>query len=255
MLSLLFILIIQHISAQSHLTSNQTRFEVELLNRLEFEHEAKVVGHGGHYHFTIFNTSYARNVLNISSYYLSITYIDKQSREERLDTVELPPEEVHYKGTLKMEHLEAEGNYLICVLFLKNNRSGLIGSSRFCHVVSVADTCQLDELKVSFDNQPVYLLIILVVVILAAIVIFSFVRAYIYRPRTIEDYLSKLPDVHKENLQDLAGPRIISRLRHVNPALDQLLQTGSICTITSDDENQPSNQHVYANASLDTIAE
>ncbi|CAF1589086.1 unnamed protein product [Rotaria magnacalcarata] len=251
MLPLLFILIIQHISAQSDLTSNETRFEVEQLNRLQFEHEAKVHGHGGHYHFTILNTNYAKNVLNISSYYLSITYIDEQSLEERLDIVDFHTDEVQYSGALKMEYLEAEGNYLICVFFLKNNRSGLIGSSRFCHVVSVADTCQLEELEVSFANQPVYLLIILVVVLLAAIVIFSYIRAYMYRPRTVEDYLSKLPDIHTEYLQELGGQRIISRLRFINPALNQHLQTGSIDTIIYDDKNQP----VYANASLDAIAE
>ncbi|CAF4774578.1 unnamed protein product, partial [Rotaria magnacalcarata] len=47
------------------------------------------------------------------------------------------------------------------------------------------------------------------------------------------------------------GQRIISRLRFINPALNQHLQTGSIDTIIYDDKNQP----VYANASLDAIAE
>ncbi|CAF4661672.1 unnamed protein product [Rotaria sp. Silwood2] len=141
--------------------------------------------------------------LNIDSYYFSITFISEEYHEERTKIVGLQGNQTKYTAQLKMQHLEAEGNYLICVFFLRNNQTNVIGSSRFCHVVSISDSCQLDKLEISFTNQPVYLLLILVVVLLVIVVVFTYILRCIYRPRNFEELLKTLPEHHAHDLTHL----------------------------------------------------
>ncbi|CAF1368871.1 unnamed protein product [Rotaria sp. Silwood1] len=256
MLSLLLILIIQHILAETDLKSNETLLEVRKLNALPYEHNSKVIGLDAEFNFNMTNITYAMKELNIDSYYISITFIDDEQNEERTAIIDLPNNgTTYYYGQLKMENLEDEGNYLICVFFYNNNRTNLIGSSRFCHVVSVSDSCQLEQLKISFTNQPVYILLILVVVLLVAVVIFSNIRRCIYRPRNFEEKLATLPEHHARDLTDLRG--LSRRQKYAATALQNRLRADSISTIGEDSniDQEYFNYHGYDNKSLNTLTE
>ncbi|CAF1041893.1 unnamed protein product [Rotaria sordida] len=255
MLLLLLILIIQYISAETDLKSNETRLEIEKLNALKYEHHSKIFGLQAEFSFKILNITYAIYELNIDSYYFSITFIDEEHHEERTEIEDLPNNETNYHGQLNLKNLDAEGNYLICVFFLTNNQTNLIGSSRFCHVVSISDSCQLEQLEISFTNQPVYILLILVVVLLVIVVIVTYVRRCIYRPRNFEERLKTLPEHHANDLTQLAG---LSRRRNreLTTSHDRL-RGESISTIGSVpyDDHEPVNYNGYDNRSLTTLTE
>lgn len=234
MLLLLFILLVKLIAIQCDCPSNETVEELELLNNLQFEHNTRILGHNGYFEFTILNTSYTVDVLNITSYYYSITFFSDSLREERCNTVDIPTNETEHRGKLTIEHIQEGGNYIVCVMFLKNNRMDLVASSRFCHIVSAGDSCHLELNEMSFTDQPAYFLMILVVVILVIVVIGSYVRAYIYRPRTYEDFAHLLPLSHTAQLEDEAGRRIIRRLRGKNLDFDNHIRNASIYSIDED---------------------
>jgi hypothetical protein len=251
-LLVLLLILIQSISAQNDFLSNET---LHYLNELKYSQESKIRGDDAEFRFTVFNTSYARNVLGIDSYYFSITYVSEESREVRLPPMELSTNTTKYQGILKMESLEEDANYFVCVFFL--NQTNLIGSSRFCYVVSVSNRCQLVEAERSFDAIYIYILLGFVGVLLAIIVIFSTIRRFVYRPRTIEDYLNIVPQHHREYLENLAPSADDRRRRRTQADLDKRLREDSVPAISynhNPDQNYY-NYHGIDNASFETLTE
>ena len=253
MFLLLFILIIQYVAGETDLLSNETSLEIEKLNALEYDYDIEVIGHQAEFGFTIFNTNYAINELNIDSYYYSITFIDEQQHEERTALVDLPISHTEYHGRLKMKNLEHR-NYLICVFFLKNNRTDLIGSSRFCSVVSISGQCRLETTEVILSHAPTFFLIILVIALLAIIILFSWIRDYVYRPRTIQAILKTLPEDHARDLENLADAVNQRRRRRINPDLQNRIYISSASTDEYDiyGDREYCHYHEYNNGSSDT---
>ena len=244
----LLLFLIQSISAQS----NET---LRYLNEMKYSQESRVYGEEAEFRFTLFNTSYARNVLGIDSYYFSITYVSEDPREERLPPMEISTNTTEYQGVLKMESLEEGANYFVCVFFL--NQTNLIGSSRFCYVVSVSNRCQLVESERAFDSRYIYVLLGFVGVLLIMTVVFSYIRRYVYRPKTIEDYLQIVPEHHRSHLENLAPTADERRRRRTQAALDKRLREDSVPAISyqhNPDENYY-NYHGIDNASFETINE
>jgi hypothetical protein len=256
MLPLLLIFIIPHVSTKTDGLSNETLHEIELLNDLKYSHESKIIGHNATFTFKIYNTTYARDILGITLYYISITFIDEERHEERTNLTDLSTEEIEYHGDLIMAHLDEEGNYLICVFFL-NDSLDLIGSSRFCHVISVAETCELKVADNTISNRHIYVLLIFVVVILLTAVIFSVIRDYVYRPRTIDALLKTLPTHHAHNLENLAGDADTRRRRRTQPTLNNRLREDSVLAVEYDPnaDHDYHNYHGHDNLSLDTLTE
>jgi hypothetical protein len=254
MILLLLVFIIQHTSGSENDLLNSTLPEIRLINELEYEHESKIIGLNAEFSFTIHNTTYARDVLGIDSYYFSITFINEQRHEQRINTTLLDDEEPFY-GQLNMKNLEEEDNYLICVFFL--NDTQLIGSSRFCHVVSVSDNCKLETAEGTFTNRTVYVLLIFVVVILLATFIFTCIRAYVYRPKTIEAILETLPDHQRQNLEKLAPTADERRRRRTQVDLDNRLREDSVLSINYQPDTDADFRNYYAqdNVSLDIVHE
>lgn len=249
---LVFILLMQYVASETDLNSTESMHEVKLLNGLNYEHYSRVLGLTANFNFKINNLDYARKKLNITSYYISITFIDKHHQEERTEAEDFPKNESKYHGILKMKHLENEENYLVCVFFLKDYGTNLLGSSRFCHVISVSGSCDLESIKVSFTNQPVYLLLILVVVILGLVVLVSRIRDCIYRPRTIDAILRALPEHHAQDLEGLASVANRRRQRGAKRIPNLNGRNSSVSTVEYDPnaDHEFFNYHGYDTASL-----
>lgn len=246
------LLFIQSISGEYDFLSDEALHQ---LNEMKYSQESIVYAEEAEFHFIIFDTNYSRNVLGIDSYYFSITFIDEEPREVRLEKETIPNNTMEYRGLLKMENLEEGGNYLVCVFFL--NQTNLIGSSRFCYVVSVGNKCQLEISEGTFDAIYLYILLGFVGVLLIIIVVFSRIRGYVYRPRTIEDYLKVFPEHHRVRLEDLAPTADERRRRRTQPALDKRLREDSVHVINYDPntDHDYHNYHGIDNASLDTLTE
>ena len=163
--------------------------------------------------------------------------------------------EITQHDKLMMKNLEEEGNYLICVFFL--NQSTVIGSSRFCHVISVSGNCELEEGEKTFTNRHIYILLIFVFVLLVATVIFTCVRTYINRPRTIEALFETFPEHHTENLKTLAPDADNRRRRRTQPALNNRLREDSVLSVIYEPNGDGDyhNYHGTDNLSLDTVPE
>jgi len=257
MILLLLILIIQYVSGSDDTLSNETLAEIRKLNEMEYSQESIVTDQEAEFRFIISNTTYARDELGIDSYYYSITFIDEERYEERMPIQNLPTNETTYHGILKMKGLEEEENYLICVFFLKNNQTDLIVSSRFCDVVSVSGNCKLEPAEKTFEGSHIFVILGFAVFLLTATVLFTCIRDYVYRPRTIEALLKTLPEHHAINLENLAPTADGRRRRRTQQELDNRLREDSVLTVNYD----PDADHEYAiyhghdNMSLDTLPE
>jgi len=248
---------IQYASGENNALPNETLAEIKKLNDMEYSYDIIVVGELAEFSFIIYNTTYAREELYIDSYYYSITFIGEERREERLSIVELPINETTYHGKLKMENLERKGNYLVCVFFLKN-QTDLVGSSRFCYVVSIANTCNLYLREEQFGDRHVFVILAFATVLLLITVLFTCIRDYIYRPRTIEALLKTLPEHHATDLETLAPRADDRRRRRTQPALNKRLREDSVLTISYDhnpDDEYMNYHNTYENASLDMVPE
>lgn len=137
------------------------------------------------------------------------------------------------------------------------NQTNLIGSSRFCYVVSVSNKCQLKISERTFDARYIYILLGLLGFFLIVIVVFSRIRRYVYRPRTIEDYLKSFPEHHRERLEVLAPNADERRRRRTQPALDKRLREDSVHVINYDPNIDHDYYNYYGidNASLETLTE
>jgi hypothetical protein len=256
MLHVVLILAILSVPIKTDFLSNETLLEMENLNGLPYSHESEVTGLEAVFRFKISDTNYAVNELNIVSYYFSTTFIGEEHHEKRTPLGNITNDEINYHGELKMINLEEEANYLVCVFFI-NSSGHLIGSSRFCYIVSVSGDCRLEEANATFGNRQVYVLLPLVAFILVFTVLFSCIRDYIRRPRTIEAILKTLPQHHATRLESLAPDADQRRRRRTEPTLNNRLRQDSVLTIdynhNADDEYY--NYHGIDNASLGTIQE
>jgi hypothetical protein len=253
MIVLLLIFIIQCVFGNLNFLSNETLRE---LNEMKYYHESIVIGEEAEFIFTIFNTNYTRNILDIDSYYFATTFIEEERHEVRSDIVPIPTNETKYHGKLIMEGLEEKGNYLVCVFFL-TNKTELIASSRFCHVVSVSGNCDLEPAEKQFTDLHIFVILGFASVLLTATVLFTCIRAYIYRPRTTEALLRTFPGHHVQRLEVLAHMADNRRRRRTQQALSNHLRTESVYSIDYDPivDHVYTNYHRYDNASLDTVPE
>jgi len=257
MLHVVLILAILFVPIKTDLLSNETLLEMEKFNGLPYSQESEVTGLRAVFRFKISNTTYAVDELNIVSYYFSTTFIGEEHHEKRTPLSNITNNEINYHGELKMINLEEEANYLVCVFFI-NSSGHVIGSSRFCYIVSVSDDCQLKEANATFDNRQVYVLLPFVALILVFAVVFSCIRDYVYRPRTIEDILKTLPEHHATRLASLAPEADQRRRRQTQAELNNRLREDSVLTINYDPNNTDNDYHNYHgidNVSLDMIPE
>ena len=241
------------ISAKTDQSSNNS------LNDLSYEYHSEVTGEEAEFSFTLKNVSHIMRYFQIDSYYFSISFNEKERREVRMETVALPSNATDYTGELRMERLEEHGNYFVCVFFLGQNGKTLIGSSRFCHVISISGKCNLGESVETFDNRHAMIVGIIVVLFFLFVAIVSAVRKYIYRPKKIEAILKTLPQHHADNLEQLAGAIGVRRQRRPQPALGKRLREDSLPTLDYDPnvdrDHEFYNYHAYDNMSLDTLDE
>lgn len=246
------LLCLQSISGERYFYSNETH---HFLNELEYSHEITIRNEDAEFTFTLSNTTHARKVLGIDSYYLSITFIDKEYHEQQLPIVVIDTNATEYHGRLEMMHLEEEGNYLVCVFFL--NQSLVISSSRFCHVVSVAGTCSLEIPEEIFNNRHAIILVGAALVLLIIIIVVSCIKGYINRPRTIEDHMKNFTQSHNEKLEAMATIGDGRRRRQPQQALGERFREDSVETIENQEniDDQFYNYHGIDNASFSTVPE
>jgi len=252
MIILLLILTIQCVFGNWNFISNVT---LRQLNEMKYYHENTVTGEEAEFIFTIFDTNYARNRLGIDSYYFATTFVEEERHEVRSEIVSIP-NTTEYHGKLIMENLEEKGNYLVCVFFLRN-KTELIASSRFCHVVSVSYNCDLEPAEKQFGGLHAFVILGFVVLLLIGTVLFTCIRTYIYRPRTTEALLKTFPDHHVQRLEILAHMADNRRRRRTQQALSNHLRTESVYSIEYDPivDHVYSSYHRYDNELLDTLPE
>ncbi|CAF0757446.1 unnamed protein product [Adineta ricciae] len=249
------LLLIFFLCIPSVLTTTSSSWESVLINELQYSHEGTVTGQKATFHFKIVNST-AKQELAIDSYCFSTTFIGEEFHEKRTDFDEIPTNESEYHGSLKMTGLEEEeGNYLVCVIF-RNSSGHAISSSRFCHVISVNDQCTLEPPKGEFHDRRILILLPFVIFILLAAFLFSCIRDYVYRPRTIDAILKSLPQHHAINLEQLAPDADRRRRRRTQPELDKRLRDDSVHSLTYDPSDKNYfNYHEMDNGSLHTVAE
>ena len=237
--------------------SNVELEDVSPLNALDYGYRTEVISDQAVFDFTVRNVTYAMNVLDIRSYYISITFVNDNRQEERLKAVDLPRNETTYTGHLKMQKLEEKSNYLVCVFFLAGNVSRLIGSSRFCHVISVGEECLLDKTEKTFNDRHIMVLVIFAVVFFVLIVVISIVRKFIYRPRNIDALLDTLPSHHVARLRALVIDNNTSRGRQNEETLNRRIREDSVITVDFDPNGDHDFQryHGRVNPALDTLQE
>jgi hypothetical protein len=249
------LIIVCHLSLISAKTEQRSN---DSTNDLPYKHHSKVTGREAEFSFTLKNVSHVMRHFKIESYYYSISFNEDVRRETRMETVELRSNETSYTGILKMEGLEEHGNYFVCVFFLSQNGSNLIGSSRFCHVISISGGCSLEEEAKTFDNPHALIVGVAVVVLFLFVAIVSIVRKYVYRPKEIQAILKTLPQGHAHNLEQLAVAVDVRRQRRPQTALGKRLREDSLVTLDYDSTNvdhEYYNYHAYDNLSLDTLDE
>ncbi|CAF0748935.1 unnamed protein product [Adineta ricciae] len=249
------ILLILFLCIPSVLTTTNSSWESALINELRYSHEGIVTGQKATFRFKIVNST-AKQELAIDSYCFSTTFIGEEFHEKRTDFDEIPTSESEYHGALKMTGLEEEeGNYLVCVIF-RNSSGHAISSSRFCHVISVNDRCTLEPPKGEFHDGRIFILLPFVVFIWLAAFLFSCIRDYVYRPRTIDAILKSLPKHHADNLEQLAPDAEKRRRRSTQPALGKRLREDSVLSLSCDPSDKDYfNYHVTNNGPLQTVAE
>ena len=237
--------------------SNATLEDVQRINALDYGYKTEVTSDQAEFDFTLRNVTHAVNVLDIRSYYISITFVNSNRQEERMDVVDLPRNETAFTGHLKMDKLEEKSNYLVCVFFLAGSVRRLMGSSRFCHVVSVGEQCLLEKTQRTFNDRHILVLAIFAVVFFVLIVVISFVRKYIYRPRDIDAILDTLPSHHVARLRALVVDNNTSRGRQNEETLNRRIREDSVITVDFDPNGDHEFQryHGYANPALDTLVE
>lgn len=250
------LIIVCHLSLISAKTDQKSNNSI---NDLPYEHRSEVTGEEAEFSFTLKNVSHAKRYFQIDSYYYSITFNKKDRREERMETVELPSNATDYTGELKMEGLEEHGNYFVCVFFLGQNGKIPIGSSRFCHLISVSGKCNLGVSVETFNSRHAMIVGIIVVLFFLFVAIVSGVRKYIYRPKKIEAILKTLPQHHAHILEQLAGEIDVRRQRRPQTALGKRLREDSLATLdfdpTVDRDHGYYIYHAYDNLSLETLDE
>lgn len=246
---------IQYIYAETDSLTNETLKEIHQINTMEYSHEIIITGREAEFKFTIHDTNYAYEVFNIDSYYYSITFQGEEYHEDRVAIENISNHDTEYHGQLKMTDLEEEGNYLICIIFL--NRTIKIVSSRFCHVVSIPGNCNLEPTEKTFNDRHVIVVVSCGAFLLVTTVLFTCIRDYVYRPRTIEALLKTLPEHHAQNLETLAPTADERRRRRTQPALNNRLREASVLTIEYDPnaDHDFYNYHGHDNASLEIVAE
>ncbi|UJR22232.1 hypothetical protein I4U23_025295 [Adineta vaga] len=252
MLLLLLILCSLSISA-----TTDDLLESSRINELKYSHEGKVTGQRAIFTFHISNST-AKHELGIDSYYFSVTFIGEEFHEKRISIVSIPINESVYVGKLNMVGLEEEeGNYVVCVIFRNNVTNYSIASSRFCHVISVKDRCLLEAPSDMFHNRQIFVLLPFVVIILVMAFLFSCIRDYIYRPRTIDAILKSLPQHHATNLEELAPFADSRRHRQTQPALNKRLREDSVDSINYDPngDRRYSAYHNLDREPLETVME
>lgn len=249
---ILLLLCLPLIFGEEFFFSNQTQ---HLINELEYSHEIIIRNHDAEFTFTLSNISHARHVLGINSYYLSITFIDREHYDQQLSIMTIESNTTEYHGRLEMMHLEEEGNYLVCVFFL--NQSFVISSSRFCHVVSVAGTCNLEIPEEVFNNRQAIILVATAAVLLIFVVVVSCIKSFISRPRTIKDHMKNFTQTHNENLEALANVGDGRRRRQPQQILSKRLREDSVQTIENQEniDGEFYNYHGTDNASFSTLPE
>ena len=238
---------------QDFYLSNETQHH---LNELQYSHEITIRDDEAEFTFILFNITHAREVLGINSYFLSITFVDEEHHEQQLPIVVIESSNnSEYHGRLMMMYLEREGNYLVCVFFL--NQSSVITSSRFCHVVSVASTCDLEFSEGAFNNRHAIILVAAALLLLIIIVVVSLIKGYKNRPRTMADRLKSIHPSLTEKLEALGTLADGRRRRQTQQELIDRLQEDSLQTIESDQhiDDQYQNYHGFHNASFSTIPE
>ena len=218
------------VSSENNNRSKDTIDAENALNNLDYTHKSEVKGNNAEFIFTINNMEYAIGNLSTQSYYFSITFSSPKNGEYRTDTTNFPQNQTTYNGILKMENLEDEGHYFVCVVFLSQKLSFAIASSRFCHLVSLDENCSFEESEFILNNLHVIILIPCAVFILALVVIISTIRNYVYRPRKIEAILKTLPYYHARDLENLVElPDFRRQRRNQTSAMN-----GSVSEIDND---------------------
>lgn len=234
LLLLLLFLCSQSYCEESYFLSNETQHH---LNELQYSHEITIREDEAEFTFILHNVTHANESLGITSYFISITFIGEERYEEQLPMVEISSNTSEYHGRLTMMYLEEEeGNYLVCVFFL--NPSLVITSSRFCHVVSVANTCQLEVSEGTFNNRHAIILVGGALVLLIIIVIVTQIKSFKNRPRTMADRMKQFPASHTAKLQAL-GTMVDERRRRRQPfphELDDHLDEDFEPTVDHDQE-------------------
>lgn len=221
------------------------------LNRLNYTHSITVFGENVEFTFVIYNMTYATQILNIKSYYFSITPAGDGYIEERLEVVELPVGNITYRGVLRMENIEEGGHYVVCIIFINDSSlSSIIASSRFCHLVSLDESCIFDESNDLFNDRLILLLVPCAVVIFGLVIIFSIIRHYVYRPREIEAILKTLPEHHAQRLKAMANDVDTRRFRRVAAAA-----VPSDVEFDIENDNDFYNYHNYDNPSMEDEVE
>ena len=228
----------------------------EEINAIQYHYDIDKSGDQATFTFTLKNISHASGVLQIQSFYFSITYIDENLKEVRLPENETILFE-NASGVLKMENLEEDGSYFVCVFFLTDDHAHLIASSRFCHLVTMNEGCQLEKSEKAFSNRHILILVAFSCVIFLLVVIITIIRKYIYRPRTIAAILETLPVDYAKRLTELAD-KVDGRRQHKpTRALGTRLREDSRITIDYDPnaDHEFYKYHSQDNASLDILPE
>jgi hypothetical protein len=245
------------IDASTELRSNESILMMERINGLLYGYRIHVMNEQADFSFTIRNVTYAKTILHIDAYYLSINFHGGMHYEERTESIDIPSNETIYHGELKMQNLVKDGNYFVCVLFLTRNRTNLIGSSRFCHLIALSKDCNLENSDDTFDNQNALIVGLCAVVFLLSVFIISVIRNHVYRPRTIEAILKTLPSQHEEMLKNLADVAHTRRQRKPQNTLSNRLREDSVVTVDYDGniDHDYHKYHGWDSTSLDIVDE
>ena len=227
----ILILLFQWISGETSLSSIEI---LDKINDIKYSYETTVHEEDAEFTFKIENTSYPCQQLDIKHYLFSVTYINTEAHGDQTGIDSLPCDNNPYDGTLKIEGIEEHDNdFMVCVIFLSNNGTNPITSSRFCHVVSPSGSCDLTPHESTFSNQHVIILVGFVCVILLGTILFTCIRAYIYRPRSAEEILATLSEYHANDLTNLAPVADTRRRRTTAPQLEHMRE-GSVAEIDFD---------------------
>lgn len=229
---------------------------VEEINAFQYHYDIDKSGDQATFTFTLKNISHASDVLRIQSFYFSITYIDENLKEVRLPENETILFE-NQSGVLKMENLEEDGSYFVCVFFLTDDHAHLIASSRFCHLITMNEGCQLEKSVKAFNNRHILILVAFSGAIFLLVVIITIIRKYIYRPRTTAAILESLPEYYAERLKDYLDEAHPRRHYQPAPALVSRLREDSRITIDYDPnvDHEFYKYHGRYNAPLDILSE